>query len=130
MFARVQRLGDPFGVQGVRQRHIDGVDIRIVDQRFIRAMRAWHARLVRELFALLQIAARDSDDIDKLRRADARDKRARYFRGAKYAETQSFYLFHGFTVTNVVYEATDSLCEACAGFGSASKPNSRRGVSH
>jgi hypothetical protein len=69
VLARLQRSYRPFGVERVRERDVDGVDIRVVEQRFVVAVRARDTVLLRAGVGAGRVAAGAGNHVRELRLA-------------------------------------------------------------
>ena len=68
-------LHRPLAVQGVGQRDVDGVDVRVGEQRLVAAVRCGDVPLLGVSLCLVQIAAGNGDQLAPLRLANRRNQR-------------------------------------------------------
>jgi hypothetical protein len=67
MFAGLERADRPLDVQRVRQRVVDHLDLVVLEQRLVAAVRARELVLLRVLVGARLVAAGDGDDLRRVR---------------------------------------------------------------
>ena len=73
VLARLERADRPLAVERVREGDVDGLDVRVVEQRLVAAVRALDAPLPRVLLGAGGVAARDRDQVARVRALRGRD---------------------------------------------------------
>jgi len=89
MLSGLERAHRPLDVQRVRQRDVDRVDVRILEERLIRAVRGRDLPLARICVGGLLRPARDGDEVDHRRLLRARDHLAVDIRRREDAESHA-----------------------------------------
>src|SRR5581483_5113398 len=74
VLAGLERPDRPLAVERVRQRDVDRLDVRILEQRLVRAVGALDPPLARECLRPPPLAARDRDQVDLRRRLRSRNE--------------------------------------------------------
>jgi hypothetical protein len=87
VLARLEAADRPRDVQRVRQRHVDGVDVVVGEERLVASVRALDAVRARARFGARCVAAGDGDDVDPVRRLGAADDRRVDARGGEESES-------------------------------------------
>ena len=74
VLSRLERADRPLHVHRVRQRDVDRLDVWVLEQRVVRAVRALDAPLARVRLGTALVAAGNGDQIDLLRRLRSRNQ--------------------------------------------------------
>ena len=74
VLSRLERADRPLHVHRVRQRDVDRLDVCVLEQRVVRAVRALDAPLARVRLGTALVAAGNGDQIDLLRRLRSRNQ--------------------------------------------------------